>query len=154
MLETYAFGMGTSSRPDTTKIALDAYRRSLESGKASRVFGIMTGRRNQLAKLEAADGKGNRSQHEAGLQSVPIRLIRGTEGRSGDFDRNFHPLSDKTRDRWLSIYRAEADGLEMPAVELIRKGDCYYVRDGHHRISVARSMGREYVDARVIAVGD
>jgi hypothetical protein len=29
-------------------------------------------------------------------------------------------------------------------------GDDYFVRDGHHRISVARAFGREQIDAEVI----
>jgi hypothetical protein len=33
---------------------------------------------------------------------------------------------------------------------LIQVGDDYFVRDGHHRISVARAFGREQIDAEVI----
>jgi hypothetical protein len=38
------------------------------------------------------------------------------------------------------------------AVALIQVGDVYFVRDGHHRISVARALGQAYIDAKVIVL--
>ena len=56
-----------------------------------------------------------------------------------------------TRSRWLSIAAARLNGQAIPAVELIKAGDTYAVRDGHHRISVARALGEDYIDTRVTA---
>ena len=67
---------------------------------------------------------------------------RPARHRSGDFDRNFHPLETHTRSRWLSIAVARLNGQAMPAVELIKVGEVYAVRDGHHRISVARAWAK------------
>jgi hypothetical protein len=80
---------------------------------------------------------------------VLIAQIDGSENRSTDFDRNFNPLNDHTRDRWLSIARAWQRGRYLPPVKLIQVGDHYFVRDGHHRISVARALGWEVVYATV-----
>ncbi|MFN2186580.1 MAG: hypothetical protein ACK2UU_21575, partial [Anaerolineae bacterium] len=56
---------------------------------------------------------------------------------------------DQARGRWLSIARARQQGKDLPPVVLIRVGDVYFVRDGHHRISVAQALGQLDVEARV-----
>lgn len=89
-------------------------------------------------------------QHHAGSRTVAIYHIKGSEGRSEDFDCDFNPLHSRTRDRWINIALARSQGDTLPLVELIQLGDDYYVRDGHHRISVARGLGEEFVDAKVI----
>ena len=78
-----------------------------------------------------------------------IDQIKGSEGRSQDFDQDFNPLKLRNQGRWLSIARAWHHGVSLPAVDLIKVGDVYLVRDGHHRISVARYMGSDFIDARV-----
>ncbi len=80
---------------------------------------------------------------------MPINRIKGSEGRSGDFDRDFNPMHDRMIDRWVSVALAQSNGVALPAVELIQLGEDYFVRDGHHRISVARAFGEEYIDAKV-----
>ena len=91
-------------------------------------------------------------QHYAGSRTVAIHRIKGSEGRSDDFDCEFNPLHPRTRDRWISVALARFQGDTLPLVELIQLGDDFYVRDGHHRISVARGLGEEYVDAKVIVL--
>jgi hypothetical protein len=89
-------------------------------------------------------------QEKPGIQTVPIDQIRGSEGRVRDFDRNFNPLEDRTRERWMGIASARMRGKRLPAVILIQIGDLYFVRDGHHRISVARALGDTSIEAKVI----
>jgi hypothetical protein len=81
---------------------------------------------------------------------VPLEKIIGTEGRGEDFDADFHPLKKHNRERWISVYAARQMGVILPAVELVQVGDAYYLRDGHHRISVARAMGQLEIDARIM----
>jgi hypothetical protein len=81
---------------------------------------------------------------------VPLAKIVGTEDRSEDFDTNFRPLKNHIRERWIGIAAARQLGIVLPAVELVKVGDEYYVRDGHHRISVARMMGQLEIDARIV----
>jgi hypothetical protein len=85
----------------------------------------------------------------AGTRIVPIQQIRGSEGRCTDFDAAFHPLKAHTEDRWLSVAKANLRGRGLPPVELIKVGDAYFVRDGHHRISVAAALGQREIDAVV-----
>jgi len=103
-----------------------------------------------LASL-AADRQGLklRGCHAAGGRVVPLSRIVGSEGRRGDFDRWFAPLKNELKDRWLSVAVALYQGVALPLVELIQVGDVYYVRDGHHRLSVARALGQEEVEALV-----
>jgi hypothetical protein len=91
------------------------------------------------------------SRRYAGIRTVPIEQIRGSEGRSTDFDRYFHPLQDHTRGRWLSIARAREQGKALPLIDLVQVGDIYFVLDGHHRISVARALGQQDIEAKVMA---
>jgi hypothetical protein len=84
-----------------------------------------------------------------GMRTVPIDQIRGSQGRSNDFDRDSNPLQARTRNRWLGIARARRQGQTMPPVDLIRVRDVYFVQDGHHRISVARALGQLDIEADV-----
>jgi uncharacterized protein (DUF1015 family) len=80
---------------------------------------------------------------------VPIAKIQGSEGRCQDFDSAFHPTHNHTEERWVSIATAEKLEVSLPPVELIQVGEIYYVRDGHHRISVAKSLGQMVIEAQV-----
>ncbi|GAK59047.1 hypothetical protein U27_06023 [Candidatus Vecturithrix granuli] len=87
--------------------------------------------------------------HYRGISAVSIAHIRGSENRSHDFDDRFYPLHDHSEERWLNIARAMIQEEALPPVELIKVGETYYVRDGHHRISVARALGQQAIDAVV-----
>jgi hypothetical protein len=89
------------------------------------------------------------ARHALGAQTVPIAHIRGSEGRRDLFDDAFYPRDQRTRQRWLAIATAWLQGIALPAVELIRVGSVYVVRDGHHRISVRRALTIGEVDAEV-----
>ena len=89
------------------------------------------------------------ARHHAGMQTVTIRQIRGSENRAKDFDRDFNPLRDHNQARWLKIASARKQKA-LPAVELVQVGDVYFVRDGHHRISVAQALGQLEIEANVV----
>ncbi|GAC1548431.1 MAG: hypothetical protein NVS2B7_24350 [Herpetosiphon sp.] len=90
-----------------------------------------------------------RSHHFAGRQTVAIDSIRGSESRVTDFDAAFRPTHPHAAERWCKVAAAWQQGAALPPVELIRVGDLYFVRDGHHRISVARTYGAREIDALV-----
>jgi hypothetical protein len=90
-----------------------------------------------------------KSSHYAGIMNVDINRIRGTQGKANEFDAEFNPTQERSRDRWINIAVEKMGGRELPPVELIQIGDIYYVRDGHHRISVSRSMGQSFIDAEI-----
>ncbi|CAN5473966.1 hypothetical protein BH10CHL1_BH10CHL1_44950 [soil metagenome] len=94
----------------------------------------------------------HRGQHALGLKIVPLDQIVGSEGRARDFDRAFFPRQIHTKERWLSIARAFYAQVPLPPVELVKVGDSYFVIDGHHRLSVARAHGQDFVDAHVTEI--
>lgn len=88
----------------------------------------------------------------AGLKEVPIEAIHGTEERAPAFDRHFRPIGNRPLQRWVSIAEARLRGATMPPVQLTEKNGRYYVRDGHHRISVAHALGEAYIEAEVVRI--
>jgi hypothetical protein len=91
-----------------------------------------------------------RGQHDRGIQTVPLAQIVGSEGRYADFDRLFMPRHEATKERWKNIGRAHYNDVILPPVELYKLGGVYFVRDGNHRVSVARQQGQTDIDAYVI----
>ncbi len=89
------------------------------------------------------------AQHYAGMRTVAIDQIRGSQDRGRDFDCDFNPRRNHNKERWMNIASARHQGKALPAVDLVRVGDVYFVRDGHHRISVARALGQREIDAQV-----
>lgn len=84
-----------------------------------------------------------------GVQQVPVAQIIGSVDRYRDFDEVFLPAQDRTAGRWKSIARAYYQDIDLPPVRLYKVGDAYFVLDGHHRVSVAREQGVEFIDAEV-----
>jgi hypothetical protein len=103
----------------------------------------------RLLDLNAVASSQVRGRRYAGIQSVAISQIRGSMGRTGDFDHSFHPLDDRLRSRWTSVAMARSQYVPLPPVSLVQVGRLYFVEDGHHRISVARALGESAIDAEV-----
>ena len=90
-----------------------------------------------------------RGQVALGHQIVPVDHIIGSEGRYSDFDRRFLPRTEAVEARWRSVERAMDRLIDLPPVDLWKISDVYFVRDGNHRVSVARWMGQRHIDALV-----
>jgi hypothetical protein len=142
------------SHADTTQRAGQAARqlhqRACISGWLGQIWATLTGRSRHLlnlAEVEANHPSGNR--YSIGLQAVPLGQIRGSQGRCRDFDLDFYPRQDHLKSRWLRVATAWYMGIPLPPIELIQVDDIYYVRDGHHRISVARALGQIEINAEV-----
>ena len=101
---------------------------------------------------EVIEALGFVSERSTGLQVVPLDQIVGSVDRGRDFDRRFRPTSGRSRGRWEQIAAAARRGESFPPVDLVKVGELYFVRDGHHRVSVARALGRTDIDAYVTAV--
>ena len=85
-----------------------------------------------------------------GLREIPLEAISGTvePNRAAQFDREFRPAS-LTRSRWQSVWLATQRGTLLPPISVVPVGDAYAIRDGHHRVSVARARGALTIDAIV-----
>ena len=125
-----------------------AFRRSIGA--------ILTGRAQRLRSIEPMlHAAGLEGRSFGGVQEVPVDRIVGTvapDGKAGDFDPGWLPINRRTRDRWTRIYQAMVEGDELPPIDVYKVDDHYYVIDGHHRVSVARNLGRPTINARVINV--
>lgn len=91
-----------------------------------------------------------KGQAYKGVQIVPVASIIGSVDRYHDFDRAFLPTHTRTRSRWESVDRAALADVALPPVQLYQVGGVYFVKDGNHRVSVAREKGMEFIDAEVI----
>jgi hypothetical protein len=87
-----------------------------------------------------------------GAQTVPIKFIVGSEGRYRDFNRFFLPKTEHLRSRWVRVDEAHLKDIILPAIQLYEIGGVYFVRDGNHRVSVAKAQKVEFIDAEVISL--
>ncbi len=101
---------------------------------------------------EVVDALGMVGEVQLGLESVSLDSVVGTVDRTRDFDRGFRPMTPRVRGRWQRIAAAQRRGESFPPISVYRVGDLHFVRDGHHRVSVAKSLGREDIDAYVTEV--
>lgn len=88
----------------------------------------------------------------AGLKVVPIKKIVGSEGRYNDFDNHFLPRSNELKQRWMNVDEAHLSNVVLPPIQLYELGGLYFVRDGNHRVSVAKAQGVEFIDAEVTSL--
>lgn len=89
-------------------------------------------------------------RRDIGLQEVELDKIVGSVGRYHDFTREFFPLSNSQETRWRRIYDLTHSLEGFPSVQLYKVGDVYFVRDGNHRVSVARSIDSKVIEAYVV----
>jgi len=84
-----------------------------------------------------------------GVKTVRVDEIVGSLNRYHEFDRAFLPVEDRIASRWQSVDRAFYKEINLPPVLLYKVGQVYFVVDGHHRVSVAREQGQEFIEAEV-----
>jgi len=132
--------------------AQSLYTGILSRGKTKRLRNFLRGRSVELLNLDFVVKSiclGNR--YYSGVQSVDINKIRGSEGRSKDFDISFRPLLENHAQRWQRVATARLENKPLPPVELVQVGNTYFVKDGHHRISVSKALGEEFIDAVIVS---
>jgi hypothetical protein len=107
-----------------------------------------------LAVSDAAASRGRGTAVAAGhdVREIPLAAISATvePNRARQFDCGFRP-APHTRARWRRIWLAEQRGTVLPPISVVRIGEGYAIRDGHHRVSVAKARGAVTITARVVA---
>ncbi|MBD0283612.1 MAG: chromosome partitioning protein ParB [Thermoleophilaceae bacterium] len=101
---------------------------------------------------EVVAALGRRGERRLGLETIDLDSIVGTVDRRREFDRRFRPTSARVRPRWERINVAQRRGDPMPPIDVYRIGDLHFVKDGHHRVSVARALGHKDINAYVTEV--
>lgn len=95
---------------------------------------------------------GRRGERSLGLRTIKIDTIVGTVDSTRDFDRFFRPTTGRVRQRWERLALAQARGEAIPPIEVYRVGELHFVKDGHHRVSIAIAQGQTSIDAYVTEV--
>jgi len=114
---------------------------------------LMRGQQKALLSFdEVRSAARMEGQSYRGLREIPVAQIRGTVGRVGDFDASFLPARPHLRERWARLDTAMRRGEAIPPIEVYQLAGAYFVKDGHHRVSVARQLGQATIAARVIEV--
>lgn len=152
--------MRLSGAPDTPDTAQKAFSRARREALLRRAWARARGAPGSVALEsieEAKSAVGGVDRVPIGLESVRLRDIVGSVARRGDFDSLFLPLKRELGPRWQEIYRRfqrqEALGFGgPPPVKLYKVGRRYFVRDGNHRVSVARFRGWETIEAEVVLI--
>jgi len=141
------FGIGKEPRDQARRIAGKLFDRAYTRGMQSQLLAKLTGKTNKLKTLSRRPAAARQTN---GVIVVALSTIVGSEGRSEDFDAGFNPLKQHNREKWIGIAAAQKMGVVLPAVELVQNGREFYIRDGHHRISVAKALGQFEIEARIV----
>jgi ParB-like chromosome segregation protein Spo0J len=137
--------------------AQTAFARARRRRRRARVLGWLLrrpGRDRRLPLLtDELDGLPPRARRSAGLATIPLCSVVGTTecAKARSFDCCFLP-SGLSRHRWERLWMAGRRGAPIPPISVYRVGDRHFVDDGHHRVSVARSLGMAAIDAEVTEI--
>ncbi|WP_460051411.1 hypothetical protein [Spirochaeta dissipatitropha] len=128
-----------------------AFDQALRSGKNDTgIISRLFGHDNRLLTLSQVQEIVHAGQENyLGMQDLHTADVIGSEDRGDDFSRGFLPVRSWMKIRWSRVYRLMYNGELNEAVSLIEIGGKYFVRDGHHRISVAKVLGTEFISAQV-----
>lgn len=133
--------------------ALQAFSRARRRAALRSLLAALGGREDRLLSFDEVRRRLHAVESpSARLEDVPLDAIVGSVGRYNDFTREFLPLPSSDRERWVEINVAMSGPLGTPPVELYRIGDAYFVKDGNHRVSVARQLGAPTIQAYVTPV--
>jgi ParB-like nuclease domain len=136
------------AREDFDSARFKAFRRAIRA--------TLTRRSRRLLSLDRVlEAAGLEGKAFGGVREIPVDKVVGSavaEAKAADFDPGFLPVNRRLRDRWTRIYTAMVEGAELPPIDVYKLDDNYYVIDGHHRVSVARNLGRDVINARVVEV--
>jgi hypothetical protein len=131
-------------------VSTASFHNARDKAKFARLLDFVRNIPNSMFPFDVVrDGIRIRSQRTLGLQAVPLTHIIGSEGRYRDFDRRFLPQTDRVKERWLRVEQAMARGMSLPPIEVYKMSEVYFVRDGNHRVSVARHLGWFDIQAMV-----
>ncbi len=129
---------------------MNVFQNARRKAFVQELMGLMRGQSAELLSFDDIKTRLRlREESYKGLQNVPVDKIVGSVGRYRDFTSNFLPRGSTSQDRWSRVY-AQVNSMEgVPPIELYKVGDAYFVRDGNHRVSVAKQLGSEIIEAHV-----
>ncbi len=135
--------------------ALEDFRHARAKARLKHFWAIVTGESLDLLRFNEITEQLRTYGHSSkGLQEIPIRSIIGSVNRYKDFDRNFLPLQDHDETRWANVkaLMTMPGSPGLPPILVYKIGDVYFVLDGNHRVSIAKQMGIERIEAYVTEI--
>jgi len=141
-----------SPRVDAESDFMRARRHQVLSALAARLRNDKDDVVQSMSFDEVVEALGRRAENYVGTKLIPLDAIVGSVDKVRDFDRRFRPTSGRSRQRWERLSRASRSGEVIPPIDVYQVGDYYFVSDGHHRVSVARSLRLGVIEARVTAI--
>ena len=141
-----------SPRVDAESDFLRARRHQVLSSLANRLRTDSHVTNETLSFSEVVDALGRRGERSLGLQVIPLDSIVGSVDKVRDFDRRFRPTSNRSRQRWEQMAIKSRSGGYLPPIDVYKLGNLYFVRDGHHRVSIARAFGTTSIEAYVTEI--
>ncbi len=131
--------------------ASDDFNKAKSKATIHSILGALTPEKQRLLSLEDVKKLVKpKSETYLGMKTVPLKLIVGSEGRYKDFTKAFLPKKEFSRSRWENVDKAHLQSIILPPIKLYEIGGTYFVRDGNHRVSVAKAQGVMDIDAEVI----
>jgi len=142
-----------NSSADLKHIADSEFETALRRGFWRSVMSWFRQRNNKLLPFdEVRKALPIHGQYYAGLREIKLDRVVGSVARYNDFDRAFIPRQRHTRQRWINIDIAKLTDVSLPPIEVYKIGEIYFVKDGNHRVSVAREKGQIFIDAQVTEI--
>jgi hypothetical protein len=139
--------------PLSISLAVQDFRRARRKAALQEVFARFTSKSADLLSYEdVRDSLKGRKSAKQELREIPLDAIVGSVGRYKDFTRKFLPLQDIDEGRWARVKAAVMEMTGLPYIEVYQIGDVYFVLDGNHRVSVARQLGANHIQANVTEV--
>jgi hypothetical protein len=137
----------TGSPPIDAELAFTRVARARRRAALARLLRRQPG---ECGRLPVYDDARSRAVVGAGVREIPLEAISGTvePSRAAQFDSAFRPARS-ARARWQRLWLAEHRGAVLPPIAVVPVAGGYAVRDGHHRVSVARARGAVTIDADV-----
>ena len=131
--------------------ALEDFSRAKRKAKFQSILSALSWKNSDLMSFyEVTSIIKPKSETYLGMQTIPVEKIIGSEGRYHDFSSAFFPKREMLKNRWCSVDSAVLNDVILPPISVYSLGGYYFVRDGNHRVSVAKAQGVEYIDAEVV----
>ncbi|BDG19776.1 transcriptional regulator [Thermus thermophilus] len=112
----------------------------------------LRGEPNVLLPFHQALALRPRGERHLGLRTIEVDKVVGSVDRYEDFDHRFLPKTPHTLERWKRLRALQLAGAEFPPIEVYQVGEAYFVKDGNHRVALAKATGQKFIDAHVIAL--
>lgn len=133
--------------------SLETFNAAVRRAFVQDVLAELSGRPDDLLAFSDVQQHLHLSEPDASatLDEIPLDQIVGSVGRYRDFNRAFLPRGHIDPQRWARIDRLQAQK-DLPPIDVFKIGEVYFVRDGNHRVSVARARGHKTIRARVVKI--